>query len=332
MLVRVLERTRVDGNEVLVLDHASAVDGAALVARLAELGRKLRYAEAMGFVEALALLMTRVHQARDEQGEPCALGAIGWPALLADLEGRIAALGPGDPLVVDPGTAVPGVFRAPEVAAGAAPSPASDVLAAGMLVRSMVAAVDLPPPIARVIRGAPERGDAKIAAMLAFANAKLFGGMIAGRPSAATLLARFREVWDIVGVVPDLAGLQATLRALLAEVEGSEDGDARDLVIDREATWFEPGDGARVSMQGRGPLRRVLLTLVRARLESPGRSIGVFPLLEAGWPGEDPLPEAGANRVYQSIAVLRRMGLRDSLQRHDGGYRIDPKIRVRLIA
>ena len=40
------------------------------------------------------------------------------------------------------------------------------------------------------------------------------------------------------------------------------------------------------------------------------------------------LPEAGASRVYVAISTLRRMGLRDLLQRIDTGYLIDPATRV----
>ncbi len=53
-----------------------------------------------------------------------------------------------------------------------------------------------------------------------------------------------------------------------------------------------------------------MTALIERNREAPGASLTVQDLLEAGWPGERPMAEAGANRVYVALTKLRRMGLR----------------------
>ena len=42
-------------------------------------------------------------------------------------------------------------------------------------------------------------------------------------------------------------------------------------------------------------------------------------LLQRGWPGEQVTVEAGANRVYVALAQLRRLGMRDVIERCEHG-------------
>ena len=46
-------------------------------------------------------------------------------------------------------------------------------------------------------------------------------------------------------------------------------------------------------------------------------------------PGERPLAEAGANRVYVALTRLRTMGLRDVIERFEDGYRLSPRAVLR---
>jgi hypothetical protein len=78
----------------------------------------------------------------------------------------------------------------------------------------------------------------------------------------------------------------------------------------------------------RGPLRRVLVALARARLEGAALSPGQ--VLEAGWPGERMLPESGAARVYMAVRRLRELGLEGTLLTSDAGYFLAPHCRVEL--
>jgi hypothetical protein len=100
------------------------------------------------------------------------------------------------------------------------------------------------------------------------------------------------------------------------------------LVIGPEARWFRAPSGGRVDLSRRRPLRLILAALGAARRDRPGSALAVDGLLEGGWPGELVLPEAGASRVYVAVSTLRRMGLRDVLQRVDTGYLIDPNTPV----
>jgi hypothetical protein len=67
---------------------------------------------------------------------------------------------------------------------------------------------------------------------------------------------------------------------------------------------------------------------VRQREASPGTPLDVAALVQAGWPGERVLHDAGTSRVYTAIAQLRREGLRDILLRRDDGYLLDPTVAV----
>ena len=43
-------------------------------------------------------------------------------------------------------------------------------------------------------------------------------------------------------------------------------------------------------------------------------------------PGERPLHEAGRNRLYVALSMLRKLGLRALIERDEAGYRLDPTI------
>lgn len=99
----------------------------------------------------------------------------------------------------------------------------------------------------------------------------------------------------------------------------------RTLRVGAGAYWFET-DGSRVELGRRPNLRRVLAKLVALRVERRDAVVTVGDLVEAGWPGERVLPEAGAERVYTAVRTLRAMGLREVLVRRDGGYALDPTV------
>ena len=90
-----------------------------------------------------------------------------------------------------------------------------------------------------------------------------------------------------------------------------------------DGSWFRPPAGARVSLRRRENLARLLRALVAAHREAPGRALAIAELFEAGWPGERIQAESAAGRVYVALTALRNLGLRDLLQRADGGYRLD---------
>lgn len=99
------------------------------------------------------------------------------------------------------------------------------------------------------------------------------------------------------------------------------------LLVGAGAGWFQWG-GARVDLRRRTAIRRMLLALVEARLDSPGVGLSQESLVEVGWPGERILPEAAATRVYSGIRTLRSLGLAPILLRHAEGYLLDPEVPV----
>ncbi len=78
-----------------------------------------------------------------------------------------------------------------------------------------------------------------------------------------------------------------------------------------------------------GALRRVLVALIDRHASTPGAPLSIRDILEAGWPGERPVVEAGANRVYVAIARLRSRGLRDVIDRFEDGYRLAARTTIR---
>jgi two-component system, NtrC family, nitrogen regulation response regulator GlnG len=90
--------------------------------------------------------------------------------------------------------------------------------------------------------------------------------------------------------------------------------------IDRSGGWFDPPGGARVSLEHRKTLQALLKELVRASEGSKPEPLSVEALLAAGWPGERVLPQAGASRVYVAMTTLRRLGLRELIDRRPDGY------------
>ncbi len=107
-------------------------------------------------------------------------------------------------------------------------------------------------------------------------------------------------------------------------------GDAKPgsaLRVGEGSRWFEIG-GARANLGRRGALRRMFAHLVERRLAEPGAGVAVAELLEAGWPGEKMLWEAGVARVYTTVQRLRALGLSAALITRDDGYLIDPSLAI----
>lgn len=102
------------------------------------------------------------------------------------------------------------------------------------------------------------------------------------------------------------------------------------LVLGFEVRWIAGVDGVPRPL-GQA-LSRIVMALVDRYNQSPEATLTLEELLEAGWPGERLVAEAGANRVYVALAQLRRMGLRSVIERGAGGYRLAPHTEIRLVA
>jgi predicted ATPase/predicted negative regulator of RcsB-dependent stress response len=96
------------------------------------------------------------------------------------------------------------------------------------------------------------------------------------------------------------------------------------LAVSSDGQWITGPDGHRVSLRTRPVLRRLVAELARNREGMPGETVPPEALAEAAWPGERMLEAAKANRLKWALSTLRKLGLKDALQRVDGGYRLDP--------
>lgn len=108
--------------------------------------------------------------------------------------------------------------------------------------------------------------------------------------------------------------------------EGGVDDAAPVLVVSGDGGSVTPPGAEAIDLRRRGPMRRLVVALAVMREEQPGVGLTVDALLEAGWPGERVLPEAGANRVYVALATLRKLGLREVLLSREDGYLFDPGV------
>ncbi|MBI4508253.1 MAG: protein kinase [Deltaproteobacteria bacterium] len=102
------------------------------------------------------------------------------------------------------------------------------------------------------------------------------------------------------------------------------------LLITPDGSSFCLPHGEWVCLERRKPLQRLLRALARHRCDRPGSAISPSHLIEVGWPGELLLPKAAVNRMYVAISTLRSLGLGDLLERHGSGYRLSPRIPVRV--
>lgn len=128
----------------------------------------------------------------------------------------------------------------------------------------------------------------------------------------------------------DRSGWAAEARILARWIERlleASDGVA-DLRLGEATAWVEVPGSSRRSLVRHHANRRILERLVRAHRESPGAAVSLEGLLEAGWPDEQVLAEAGAARVYTALSTLRRWGLRSLIEKADGGYRLRPDARI----
>ncbi len=78
----------------------------------------------------------------------------------------------------------------------------------------------------------------------------------------------------------------------------------------------------------RTTLARILSTMAKTRIDSPGVGLSVEEILEAGWPDERVRYDAATNRVYVALAELRRLGLREWILTEPSGYRLTTDAQV----
>ncbi len=105
--------------------------------------------------------------------------------------------------------------------------------------------------------------------------------------------------------------------------------DRAALVVDVDGKWAD-FEGERYDLRRRGPLRRILVHLVRARLAAPGEPVSVDDLVEVGWPGERIVYEAAQTRVYTTMNRLRKLPFGEVVVTLEGGYAIPATVSVQI--
>jgi hypothetical protein len=102
--------------------------------------------------------------------------------------------------------------------------------------------------------------------------------------------------------------------------------------LEAAGRWLEVPGRPPLSCQRRPVMRRLLLALANARLESPGRVVPALALIDAGWPGERILPQPARDRLQMMISRMRDVGLRDAIRADEDGYYLDPAFDVEIVA
>jgi predicted ATPase len=117
-------------------------------------------------------------------------------------------------------------------------------------------------------------------------------------------------------------------RALQTKEPHAANAPADALVVEAKGAWFRVPGGEVIDLRMRRAARLLLVTLVRARVESPGRALPMEDLLRGGWPGEKLIPHAGASRVYTMLTTLRNLGLRGLILSRREGHLLDPAVPI----
>ncbi len=317
-----------EGVRFVALGCDAEMDLGALMRLMQQAGVRAPHAQADGFIRGLREALQAAHRVED-QGSPLCLGSLGYANVLFNRAGRHWLVGFGHNVMIHDELGRPSggepVFHAPEVAMGDRPSPSGDFIALILMMRSMIPAASLAPAVARAVLGRSLPEDLELVRSMLWFERR----MMAARPHQRVTIEQAVEVSDriraLLGVVPDPDGFERLVGGVMGEpVPRSA------LRIGPDAAWMQAPDGGRHQLGTRAALRRILLALAEARLHRPGASLQVADLIEAGWPGERPRADTGANRAYVLLSELRRLGLRDVLQRHDEGYRLDPSVPVQI--
>jgi hypothetical protein len=305
-----------------LFDFDPMADGEEVVARLSARG-KLPYEAAIGFIQAYATALAAAHATtHPTTGSPCCLGAVGWGSFVFDRSGDFVLLGFGAPLSLEVVPPSPGAFVAPEVGAGAAPSPGADVLAFALLQRSSLGLVAIPDRLASALFSLPAPSDLRLVAWLADINRRLFVAGPEARPTVEEVLEVFGRAWKRLDATPDLDAYRRLTAAALG------DPRATTLRASDDGAWFEVRGSERRSLSRRAAPRRIFAALLASARTDPERGVPVATLFQAGWPGERIRADSSAGRVYVALSTLRRFGLADVIERFEDGYRIRPSVRI----
>jgi hypothetical protein len=157
--------------------------------------------------------VARAHKTRDPStGRPICLGRMSWSRVLVTDGGDIVIVGLGWPTNEESTTTAGAEFVAPEVSAGAWPTPQSDVYLGFCMMFSLLPVTEPSPAMARVYSGTATPEDAAVTAEMESIMARCLAVSPAGRPeSVDELMESWRRTVSAIGVQSDVGGLRAFL-------------------------------------------------------------------------------------------------------------------------
>ncbi len=325
-----------EGQPFVAFDCPATLD----LETLLRLGRSVRakfaHAHADGFIRDLRVALQAAHRSIDPVTKRATcIGSLACGNVLFAANGEHWLVGFGHNIVTrdawgsHAGESV--IFQAPEVAVGSPAVPTSDFVALVLFMRSMLGFVELELGVVRTLAGNTVREDFELARKIVWFERAVVAAPVERRATITEAVRVSDRIRELLGVVPDPAGFRTDVAAVLTRA-GWTTPSGYGAVIDLgpEGRTFTDPAGEHHVVGDRPAVRRILLALVDMRSTSAGRALSVRELFEAGWPGERAVSDSMSNRVYVTISFLRRHGLRSAIQRHDGGYRIDPDVEVRV--
>lgn len=310
-------------------------DGEQLIGRMAQAQTRVRYEEAMAVVQRLGEALAEAHRTCDAQGRPLMFGGLAWGNVLVDRHAQLYLLGLGHNVIVrnERGqlAGVPSFFAPPELLGGGPVLLSADAYAFVLLQRSVLSYCHLPSALRRVFAGESSSAEQPLARVVKWSSERVLGAQPDRRGGIEGLRVRWQREWRLLQLKPDPHALRTTLLRVMdgdgASMVGMQRARPATLLLGPAARWCRMPDGSHQDMTGRGALKRIVQCLVAAHAASQ-HACSPDVLIAAGWPGERIKRQAGLNRVYVALAMLRKMGLREVLQRDDEGYRLDPTLIV----
>ncbi len=102
-------------------------------------------------------------------------------------------------------------------------------------------------------------------------------------------------------------------------------------MIELDGSRFRvPASTSVVELSGRANLKRLLLALAEHHERERGGGIPDSDLVALVWPGERLVARAATNRLHNALSSLRRLGLKDWIERSNAGYRLRSDLVVRF--
>jgi hypothetical protein len=334
---KVAARSEAGGVPFLEFACDGRIDGVDVLRLLSESNERMSYGQGDACIFHIRRVLGSAHAVIDPTtGSPICIGRLSYGNVLFSAKGEMYLVGFGHNFPIERDTgAIEGwctCFQAAELSAGGSPSPSGDYVALIMFMRTLMPYIKPPEALARIYRGDIQPGDSELVEHLQWYDRRMLSQMARQRATIEEAVAVSARLRTLLGVTLDLEGFAACIAAHLnldeqpAPDEHGQPAAARTLALATDAAWVAGEDGTRHRL-GRG-MRRIVAALVAHHERAPGTPMAMWNLFEAGWPGEQPAFEVGANRVYVALTRLRAMGLRDIIERFEDGYRLAPNTLV----